>query len=219
MNAMITQPVLGRTIKRIPDFMWLAQDSLTFCPVFVEIEKPNKKMFTQNNVPTAEFTQAINQIDEWKMLLKDPVTLLAFFEYYEIPKRMRDKDFEPQFLLVYGRRQEYEDNKYLTRLRKQKQGEKVAIYSFDRLQPLSDYKQFITCKVKEGKYIVNNISPTYRYRADCAEELFLWNCFLENVDKMKYTTDERKQFLKERYSYWTSFKGNPPGIITSMEGE
>lgn len=219
MNTVITQPVIGCVTKRIPDFMWLAQDSLTFCPVFIEIEKPNKKMFTQKNIPTAEFTQAMNQIDEWKMILNNPVNRLLFYDYYDIPQYLREKEFVPQFLLIYGRREEYENNVYLSNLRRLKYTDNVAIYSFDRLQPLSDYRQFITCKVSEQKYRVTNISPTYRYRADCAEELYMWDGFFEKIDCMKNTTKSRKTFLKDRYSYWTSFKGNPSGIIRSMEGE
>lgn len=219
MHTVVSQPVLGTYISRKPDFMWLAQNSLTFCPVFIEIEKPNKRMFTQTNVPTAEFNQAINQIDEWKMLLNKPLNQLAFFDHYNIPQEMRDKVFEPQFLLIYGRREEYEDNEYLRNLRKQKEKDKVALFSFDRLQPLADYKQFITCKVHEKKYNVLCIPPTFRYRADCVEELYAWKGFVDKIDNMEHTSVERKTFLKGRYSYWYDFKGRMQGMILSMEGE
>ena len=219
MNSLITQPALGTYLKRKPDYVWLAQDSLTFCPVFIEIEKPNKKMFTQANIPSADFNQALNQIDEWRMLLNKPVNQLAFFDYYDIPKRVRDKVFEPQFLLVYGRREEYADSEYLQNLRKQKEKDRVAIMSFDRLRPLSDYKQFVTCKVKEKEYEVVAIPPTFRYVAGEADVLYRWKNFYELIDFMKNASQERKEFLKSRYDYWTSFKGTPPGIIVGMEGE
>lgn len=219
MNTIITQPSIGITYERKPDFLWLAQDSLTFCPVFIEIEKPSKRMFTDKGQPNAEFNQAMNQIDEWRMILNKPLNQLAFMDYYDIPQATRDKVFEPQFLLVYGRREEYERSEYLRNLRKQKERENVALMSYDRLTPLMDYQQFITCKVKNKKYEVVSIPPTFRYVAGQAEELYKWTGFLDKIDDMKYTTDERKNFLKSRFGYWTSVKCTPPGIIVGMEGE
>lgn len=219
MSALITQPTLGTDLARKPDFLWLAQDSLTFCPVFIEIESPHKVMFTGSNIPSAEFNQALNQIDEWRMLLNKPINQMALMDRYNIPVRTRDKVFEPQFLLIYGRRSEYENNEYLRNLRKQKENNRVSIMSYDRLHPLADYRQFITCRVKNKQYEVVAIPPTFRYIAGEAEVLYKWKGFLEKIDYMKNTTVERKKFLKERYDYWMSFKGNPPGIIEGMEGE
>lgn len=219
MGALITQPEIGCNIKRKPDFMWMAQDGLTFCPVFIEIEKPSKQMFTKNKTPSAEFTQAINQIDEWKVIFNKPENILNFYEKYNIPLSMRKKIFEPQYLLVYGRREEYIDDEHLTRLRKKKENENVVIMSFDRLRPISDYKQFVTCKLVDGKYHVVNISPTFRYRHVCAKDLYNWIGFNDAIDSMKYTSDERKKFLKERYDYWYSFKGEVGGIISTMNAE
>lgn len=79
MHTLISQPEIGIAVNRKPDFLWLAQDSLTFSPVFIEIEKPSKRMFTNARIPTAEFNQAMNQIDEWRFLLKDPDNLRAFY--------------------------------------------------------------------------------------------------------------------------------------------
>lgn len=45
MDALISQPEIGGIFKRRPDYVWLANDSLTFAPVFIEIEKPSKSMF------------------------------------------------------------------------------------------------------------------------------------------------------------------------------
>ena len=91
--------------------------------------------------------------------------------------------------------------------------------SFDRLRPISDYKQFVTCKLVDGKYHVVNISPTFRYRHVCAKDLYNWIGFNDAIDSMKYTSDERKKFLKERYDYWYSFKGEVGGIISTMNAE
>lgn len=127
---------------------------------------------------------------------------------------------KPQFLLVYGRREEYEGNKILAGIRVAQKTSEIDIMSFDRLKLLSDYRQFISCKISNGTYKVISISPTFRYRPDCAEELVKMNCFYEKISDMKYTSEERKEFLRCRYNYWCEFgKKNFKGVIRSQEGE
>jgi hypothetical protein len=219
MSALISQPCIGTVFEKIPDFLWLAQDSLTFCPVFIEIEKPNKKMFTQTNTPTADFTQAMNQIHEWKMILNKPANIQVFYETFDIPLEMRKKEFKPQFLLVYGRRSEYEGDEYRTGIRKENEGPDMMIASYDRLQPLSDSRQFVTCKVSKAKYHIISIPGTFRYRADCVKDLYSWIGFKEHLRTMENVSEERRQFLIDRFEYWKSFQGRLSGTIISMEGE
>ena len=220
MDALITQPEIGSVFRRKPDFVWLANDSLSFVPVFIEIEKPSKKIFNADGTTNAEFNQALGQIHEWKYLLNQPTNIQLLYDAFNLPLDLRDKMFKPQYLLVYGRREEYENDKMRTGIRASKKTDDIDIMSFDRLRPLSDYRQFITCKVSGGRYRVQHISPTYRYRADCAEELVKQEGFFEKIECMKYTSEERKAFLKERYAYWCEFgKKNFKGVIRSQEGE
>jgi hypothetical protein len=62
--ALITQPLLPGFHCRVPDFMWIAVHSGTWYPTLIEIEDPEKKLFTRNNQQTSEFSQAKNQLDE-----------------------------------------------------------------------------------------------------------------------------------------------------------
>lgn len=218
-HALISQPQIGHIFRRIPDFMWLAQDSLTFCPVLIEIEKPNKSTFTKSRDTTAEFNQALGQIEQWNYLLKNPSNIHLFYDFFDIPSDIRKKEFNPQYALIYGRRSEYDQDELMRGIRAEKQKNNIAIMSYDRLKPLSDYRQFVTCKVKETQYIVSNIPPTYRYRADCAKELTTYENFYDSIDYMKYTTQERKQFLKDRFEYWINYGKNGSGMIRGMEGE
>lgn len=219
MHTLVSQPEIGGCFTRIPDFVWLSQDSLNFCPVFIEIEKPNKKTFNQQGVASADFTQALGQIKQWRSILNNPINVQLFYDYFDIPLYMRKKQFKPQYLLIYGRRGEYENNERLTAMRSELEEVNVALMSYERLKPLADYSQFTTCKVKDKEYRVIHIPPTYRYRADCADVLYSYKNFYESIVAMERVTEERKHFLQERYEYWMSFEGNLPGIITSMEGE
>lgn len=219
MDTLITQPKIGNVYQRIPDFLWLAQDSLTFCPVFIEIESPGKKMFTKSETVSADFNQSINQIREWRFILKDPVNVQAFYNFFDIPDDIKKKEFKPQFALIYGRRQEYDDSQRLKGLRAEYQESNLAIFSYDRLKPLSDSKQFTCTFVKETKYHIKTIPPTFRYRPDRADVLCHYQDFFESIDQMKNTSKERKAFLKSRYEYWKNFGEQGTHGIVSTEGE
>lgn len=67
--ALISQPKIAGLFDRFADFMWLAKDSMNFNPIIVEIEAPNKKLFTKNGTPHSDFTKAKNQLTEWKTLI------------------------------------------------------------------------------------------------------------------------------------------------------
>ena len=202
MDALISQPNLGISYERTPDFLWLAQDSLSFCPVFIEIEKPSKKMFTEAGIPNADFNQAVDQIDQWRGILKDADNVRAFYRYYSIPDSIQKKNFSPQFLLIYGRRSEYEGNEKYEKDRAMKQRDDFSIMSFDRLTPIEDSRQFVSAKVKEGQYEILHIPPTFRYRPDCMNSLLGYKKFDDAIAKMEGISEERKKFLADRYPYW-----------------
>lgn len=91
-QSLIAEPELcGGLFDRIPDFIWLAQDSLSFTPVLIEIEKPNKKTFTKAGTQTADLTQAFGQTVEWQAILNNPVNVLQFYECFKIPDWVRQK--------------------------------------------------------------------------------------------------------------------------------
>ncbi|MHA6530072.1 Shedu anti-phage system protein SduA domain-containing protein [Paenibacillus sp. BAC0078] len=220
MHTLISQPKIGGPFSRFPDFLWLANDSLTFVPVFIEIEKPAKTMYLKDGNMSAAFSQAIGQIYEWQAILNKPENQLLFFDFFNIPQTLREKQFDPQFLLIYGRRAEYKDNELLRGKRAAVRKNNIDIISFDRLRPIRDYYEFTSSRVRNKNYWVKNIPPTFRYRADCAEELVLSKGFREAISKMKHTSKARKDFLDQRYEYWIDYGKLPSkGIETSGEGE
>jgi len=220
MDTLISQPEIGIEIKRKPDFLWLAQNSLEFTPIFIEIESPNKKMFTRSGLPNGEFNQALNQIDEWRGLLNDSDVIRNFYKGFSIPSELQSKIFKPKFILIYGRRNEYDNNDYLRRIRSQKQRDNVVIMSFNRLHAMSGYQQFTCSEVSRGKYNILHIPPTFRYRADRVEILAKYENFEKAIDSMEKTSSERKEFLHKRFSYWiANEKSIMKGMLISGEGE
>lgn len=220
MEAVISQPEIGGILKRKPDFVWLANDSTTFAPVFIEIERPNKKMFNKSEVVTSDFSQAMGQIQQWQYILSQPNNLNILYDYFNISNDLRTMIFRPQYLLIYGRREEYEDNSLRTGTRAACQTDNINIVSYDRLRPISDYSQFITCKVSSACYKVIHIPPTFRYRPGWAVDLVRMKGFYDRIDDMKYTSNERKEFLKKRYTYWYEFgKKKDKGLMRLSESE
>ena len=200
--ALISQPKISGLNDKHPDFMWLSWDSSAFCPVFIEIETPGKKYFNKNKTPNAKFTQALNQLKNWQTILEQSANRLKFYNDYCIGQDLRDSHFEPYFVLIYGRREELEKGNNLALERKKWENRNETIMSFDRIVPQFVHKNFITCKVKGGRYVAKCLTPTFKIGPHSDGSL----CKLENlgnaVDSMSYTTNERKKFLKERIPYW-----------------
>ena len=135
-SALISQPPLVGIGQKIPDFLWIARDSLNLRPVFIEIESPCKRWFTQAGAPHHNFTQALNQLGQWRAWLTQPANQLVFFEQFLIPDGMRrNLHFNPHFILIYGRRREFEQRPELTRLRAQFERGDQQVMTFDRLEP------------------------------------------------------------------------------------
>lgn len=220
-HSLISQPeICGTPFKRIPDFIWLAQDSLYFTPVLIEIERPNKKTFTEAGVQTADFSQALGQISEWKAILSEPENVLNFYKSFNIPERIRDKTFQPQYALIYGRRSEFEDRPFLQKKRAQLVQDKVRLITFDRLYPDPKCDDLLCTKLSQREYKVLSIPPTYRYSPMTAGNLSVVKGFQAAISSMKRTSPERKAFLSERFSYWHDWGlQNYKGIICPSDSE
>lgn len=199
-NALISQPRITGIKDREPDFMWLATDSLVFSPILIEIEAPNKKYFNKNETPTAKFKDAKNQLDEWTTLLSIPENIMKFYSDFNISQDLRDKIFEPRFVLIYGRRSEYSDNKWLAQKRVNllNRNNNQFLMSYDRISPKSINKSFTCSTVKSGIYHAKFFCPTYK--------LSVFDNYIHKlknidqaIDNMAYTTEERKEFLKFKY--------------------
>ena len=218
--SLISQPVIGSSLKRIPDFMWLAGNSLSFCPVFIEIEKPTKDQFRKDNIPNAKFTQALDQITEWKAILSKNENIQKLYNDFSIPKVIQEKDFTPQYVLIYGRREEFSSDSFLRSKRNSMQNSDTKIMSFDRLRPDRNVFNMVTVKVRNGKYEVISIPPTFVYqpcRAICLSKL---TCFTERIDYIENISPERKAFLKKRFPYWLKYAElDDQGLINTSDKE
>ena len=175
--------------------------------MLIEIEKPSKKEFLlDSDVSRAQFNQAFTQIKQWKAILNSQEGRQDFYQRFGIDEKWRRLKFTPQYVLVFGRREEFERNEWLTKIRAEEETSDVRVMSFDRLE-IPDRNAFdcITCKVKDGRFKVINIPPTFVYRPATINAIGgygIFDDFISCIKSMRYVTEERKQFLSERFKYW-----------------
>ncbi len=205
MALLSESPLTGIDI-RIPDFIWLANDSLNFTPVFIEIESPCKRWFTQAGDPTHDLAQAHNQLVAWRNWFNRPENVMLFFNTFRIPDGIRrDYNFRPEFVLIYGRRVEFEDRPELTRFRAQFEQHGQIVMTFDRLKPAGDCEHYLSARVRNGDFHALHVPATFQLGPMVAEEF----AGIRNIDGAielnEWISAERRRFLIERLEYWNNW--------------
>ncbi len=219
-SAVLSESPLSGNGMRIPDFIWLAKDSLNFTPVFIEIESPCKRWFTKKCEPTHDLTQAINQFAQWRAWLNRPENLAVFFEAFEIPDYMRrDLTFRPEFVLIFGRRKEFEERPELTRLREQFERHGQVAMTFDRLAPNREASNFLSATKRNGKYQALAVPPTFKLGPYSASWIQQVEGVSNAIQNNEWISPERREFLIQRIPYWADWASNRSNSITAGETE
>lgn len=121
-----------------PDFLYLSKSSDNWNVVLIEIEKPSSKYFIKNTDKFhKDFTDAIQQMNDWRAWIDTPANLESLkqnsLSSVLVPPAMRHNPLNVKYLLVHGRKSEYEDNQ----LRKSKirslERDDFKIISYDNL--------------------------------------------------------------------------------------
>lgn len=205
-NVLITQPKLTGLTTKIPDFLWIASDSCTIYPVFIEIEKPSKRWFTSSGNPSAEFTHAQTQLTDWKVWFSNPTHQELFFKYYNVDSDfLKGKSVNAYYVLIYGSRDEFLDKPELNIKRNILQRSDEVYMTFNRVSPNIKARNIITCTVKEQKYYAKYIQPVFRLGPVFAEEISVIYDKADAISKNDLISYERKEFLLSRLLYWDEY--------------
>ncbi|HEV8326389.1 MAG TPA: Shedu immune nuclease family protein [Nitrospiraceae bacterium] len=223
--AVIAQPALRGLGTKVPDFMWIASDSRTIYPIMIEIETPTKRWFTREGVPHSEFTQAHTQLASWKTWFDSPTNKQVFIEYYHIPLDLRDtRRIHPLYVLIYGRRREFEDTPALNLMRGNLQRQDETLMTYDRLTPDANAQNLMCVKLIEDhagrRYRAMTVPPTLTlgplgagYRAVISDKE-------EAATRKILIGPERREFLVRRFPYWDAWARSNSGRYTfSLGGE
>jgi hypothetical protein len=215
-SALISQPPLVGIGQKIPDFLWIARDSLNLRPVFIEIESPCKQWFTQAGVPHHHFTQALNQLGQWRAWLNQPANQLVFLDQFLIPDGMRrNLHFRPHFILIYGRRREFEGHPELSRLRAQFERGDQEVMTFDRLEPSPQYDIFISATKGPQGYRALSVPAVFKWSPMIVEELMQIQNIPDAIRANDWIAPNRRDFLVERYEYWENWNRGDRGRMFS----
>lgn len=208
-GSLIAQPPLQALGVKIPDFMWLATDSETIQPMLIEIERPSKRWFTNSGQQTADLTQAIQQLSQWRNWFENPVNEIWFRDFYRLSSAMiRERRIEPHYVLIYGRRSETQGKAELNRQRSNRALDDEHFMTYDRLRPDVHLASAITIAARGGDFYAKYWPPT-------VETGVLDDDLREVQDKVlaaqacPHLSAARKQYLEQFLPEWDAWDGRP----------
>ena len=203
--AVISQPVLPGISGHVPDFLYITRDSATVFAVLIEIERPFKKWATKGGQPSAAFTQATDQITDWKSWFSDPSNIRLFQESYQIPSDwVRFRSFEQRYFLVFGRRDDPTITPAFNRKRKQLERVNEFYMTYDRICPDREMEDCLCVKLDRDGYRAISVPPTFRLGPAWIEDLRMIRDVEVAIKNNQYLSKIRKDFLLQRLPYWKS---------------
>ena len=211
-DAVISQPELkGLGPTRFPDFMYVRRDTSSTQPVCIEIESPGKPWFNQSSLtPTAKLTQALDQLDEWRLWFDKPENHAIFNKMY-VPEAYRDRKIEPCFVLIYGRTSEFraggrhKDYRRARAKRDKFRKEDQWVLTYDMLAPDWHGETYGTIKGHAGQFKITDIPPTFKTGPylNLSGSLMDANYDLTQALSRNVLLDEnRARYLAERWIHW-----------------
>jgi len=219
--GVFTKPRLAGEPGYVPDFLWLATATDCIYPIFVEIENPTKRWFTASGQFTADWTQAHDQILNWKRWLKNPARMQAWIQSLNLPYPYnRGYELHPQYVLIYGSAKEFDDRPELRSKRKAAENEDTFLMTFDHLKPDANADDFLTLKREGQRVIAQTVPPTFRLRPTMNVDITEVEGRIEAVAREDRMTIERRKFLVERIPYWDNWLRNPgTGFFNTADSE
>jgi Domain of unknown function (DUF4263) len=139
------------------DFFYFSKSSDDWNAVFVELEKPSSRFFKgSTNEWHGDFSRALQQITQWKAWLRsdqNKAGFLAAVSAVQVPKHMASNPTYNKFVLVFGRRAEYEGNAIRRGLIGELETDDFKIITFDSLAEGLAQKHQLTVGSRRNEYI------------------------------------------------------------------
>lgn len=210
MGAVFRRPNLiggGRAFQ--PDFMWVTRSSSLITPILVEIEKPSKRWFRRDGRPTSEFTQAHDQLNDWRSwFARDGNTALFRDRFLFLTEKYEDRPLEPQYVLVYGRESEFgfggghTNPSALRHKRDQQRRMNESFMTFDALRPRFDHSNSMTLTMTALGPKIHAFSPVYGTHTGVGEGALVLGDPHDALKRSVMISDERRAYLARRWTHW-----------------
>jgi hypothetical protein len=141
-----------------PDFFYLSKSSADWNLVLVEIEKPQSRYFkSQGNNLHPDFLAALDQIARWRAWFDNPANLTGFIDgtiaSVRVPEVMKRNKCHIKYVLVHGRREEFESNELRRGLIRARESDDFHIISFDSLAEALHTKSPLYLCVRKNEHI------------------------------------------------------------------
>lgn len=194
-----------------PDFVYLAKSSDNWNVVLIEIEKPSSKYFKKNSTTFhTDFVLALQQMNNWRAWFEEESNRNHFknniLQGFVVPAHMAKNPFNFKYVLVHGRRSEYEKNTIKTGLIRSQQRDDFSIISFDSLAENIERKYKLYVGVKKNTHY-ELISDEF-----LDESIFAWM----NTDHLAIT---QKIFddANNKKASWNHVHSTKNGLVKVME--
>jgi hypothetical protein len=216
--AIVSQPVLPGYSRKMPDFLYITRDSGTVYAVLIEIEDPAKPWATESGQQSSQFSQATNQLLDWKSWFREPTNVLQFWDLYRLPSYLREgRSFEQKYFLIYGRRSDPTLSESFNKKRKDLERPDETHMTYDRIQPSSELRYCLCAKLNSIGYRAISVPPTIELGPMDADINRVIRGKDDAVRANRYLSEVRKMFLIERWPYWDNWKGG--GVKSSGDRE
>jgi hypothetical protein len=146
----------------ISDFVYLTKCSDEWYVVFVEIENPKKKIFTNDNHFTSEFNHAYEQVQDWERYLNDSnnkINILNSLKHIRHSMIMRDNNVSFKYLLIYGRKDDRDKTKERMDKFLQKKTSNIKVCTFDSIKSVTiEFSHYMVLSPKgDDKFEVKSV--------------------------------------------------------------
>lgn len=218
-SAVVTQPKLPGLKTKVPDFLYFTGNSAEITAVFIEIESPEKKWFTSGGQPTAELTQAANQITSWKTWFEDPANILTFERDYRVRDYppLNDRIFRQEYILIIGRRKDITDPT-LMKSKGNLQRQNETWMTYDRLAVSHHFFDAVTvrldCSGISPVFRVCHVPPIIKTGPHHYPNYHNLTGLQDAINANTLISNPRKQFLVSRLGYWLNWHTSQRGLVT-----
>lgn len=187
-NIIISKLPIG--LKYITDFAFVSKCTIYWNIVLIEIEDPKKKMFTQADDFSADFTKAKGQIDNWKSLLNydsnAKESLECSLKTLIVPERMRDNPINIKYVLVYGRSSEINNDIRKKKFAQLNDSSDVAVVTYDSLKNRWENTKLGNCMIANivsGDKLSLKIVPDENFDTGIFSEIHPTKLEINNAQK------------------------------------
>jgi hypothetical protein len=156
-------------------------------------------------------THALGQLAEWRAWFDRGHNHTAFLEYYDIPPEMARRKLEPRYVLVHGRRDNFESIPRRREKRAALAKPDERLMSFDRLTPAKNSVRYSTVRKGQDGYRVTSVPPCLTI-FNTGQDYRLISGWRSALDSCPDMAAGRRDYLKEQLDLLTS---NPSAYVTS----